>query len=204
MPSLDGYLLPSQIMAAVRDQIKSYNLQELLKKKDAEYKCIYADWFPLRLPDICLDDVPDHIYHLKGPTKVVQKQGYAAPKKYLKPWEKLLKSQLDAGHMHPSLSEYSSPSFCVLKFHEGVLDLTLEPHWVNDFHELNANTVCNNFPLPLADDIFGACGVGKIFAKMDMTNPFPSNLGSPWWHPSHCCSHTLGPIWVDCHANGWL
>ena len=106
-------------MAAVCDRIENINLQELLKKKDAEYKCIYADRFPLRLPDICLDDIPDHIYHhihLKDPTKVVQKRGYAAPKKYLEPWERLLKSHLDAGHMHPSSSEYLSPSFCVPKF----------------------------------------------------------------------------------------
>jgi hypothetical protein len=43
---------------------------------------------------------------------------------------------------------------------------------VNDYHELNANTIRDNFPLPRVDDILADCAKGKIFGKLDMTNSF--------------------------------
>ena len=117
----------------------------------------------------------DHIYHrirLKDPTKVVRKHGYAAPKIYLECWEQLLKRHLDSGHLRPSSSEYSSPSFCVPKYRNGIPDHTIEPRWVNDFREINSNTVRDSYPLPIINDILSACGSGKYFAKFDMTNSF--------------------------------
>ena len=174
-PSLDGHLLPPQIMAAVRERMEAINLQEILKKKDAEMKLTYADRFPRDLPNVNLDEVPNHIYHrirLKDPTKVVRKRGYAAPKIYLERWEQLLKRHLDSGRLRPSSSEYSSPSFCVPKYRNGVPDHTIEPRWVNDFREINGNTIRDSYPLPIINDILAACGSGKYFAKIDMTNSF--------------------------------
>lgn len=145
MPSLDGHLLPPQIMAAVHEQMEVINLQEVLKKKDAKMKHTYADCFPHNLPNVNLDEVPNHIYHrirLKDPTNIVRKQGYL------------------------------SPSFCVPKYRNGVPDHTIEPWWVNDFCEINANTVHDSYPLPIINDILAACSTGKYFAKINMTNSF--------------------------------
>jgi hypothetical protein len=46
------------------------------------------------------------------------------------------------------------------------------PHWICDYWQLNANTIPDNFPLPLIDDILGDCGEGKIWATIDMTDSF--------------------------------
>ena len=45
-PSLDGHLLPPQIMATVLEQMEAISLQETLKKKDTEFKLKYSDHFP--------------------------------------------------------------------------------------------------------------------------------------------------------------
>jgi hypothetical protein len=173
-PALAGYLLPAPIMAAVRERIETISLQERLAKKDAEIRKKYGDRFPLRLPDTTTD-VPDHIYHrirLKDPNKIVKGRGYSAPKKYHDPWKKLLDEHIQSGRIRPSSSEHASPSFCVPKYRDGAPDLTVPPRWVNDYRELNTNTIRDNFPLPRVDDILADCAKGKIFGKMDMTNSF--------------------------------
>ena len=173
-PALAGYLLPKPIMAAVRERIEIISFQEKLAKKDLEMKKKYEDRFPLRLPDTSTD-VPDHIYHrirLKDPNKTMKGRGYSAPKKYHDSWKNLLDEHLKAGRIRPSSSEHSSPAFCVPKYRNGVPDMTVPPRWVNDYRELNANTIKDNFPLPRIDDILADCAKGKIFGKMDMTNSF--------------------------------
>lgn len=173
-PTLAGYLLPGPVMAAVRDHIESIAFQEALHKKDIAMKEKYADRFPLRLPDN-IEGVPDHIFHqiwLRNPDKVTCGRGYAAPKKYQASWKKLLDEHLAAGQMRPLSSEYASPAFCVPKYQGGVPDLSVDPRWVNDYRDLNANTIRDNFPLPCVDEILADCGKGKIFRKMDMTNSF--------------------------------
>ena len=173
-PALAGFLLPAPIMAAVRERIEIISFQEGLAKKDAEMKQKYKDRFPLRLPDTTTE-VPDHIYHrirLKDPNQTIKGRGYSAPKKYHDSWKKLLDEHLLAGRLRPSSSEHASPSFCVPKYRDGVPDLTIPPRWVNDYRELNSNTIRDNFPLPRVDDILSDCARGKIFGKMDMTNSF--------------------------------
>ena len=173
-PVLAGYLLPAPIMAAVQEQIETISFQEELTKRDIEMRTQYDDRFPLRLPDTTLD-VPDHIYHriwLKDPNKTIKGRGYSALKKYHDVWKKLLDEHIHAGWMRPSSSEYASPSFCVPKYKDGGPDLTVPPRWVNNYCELNTNTIRDNFPLPCVDDILADCTRGKIFGKMDMTNSF--------------------------------
>jgi hypothetical protein len=173
-PALAGYLLPAPIMAAVRERIETISFQKILTEKETEMRQKYQDRFPLRLPDTT-NEVPDHIYHrirLKDPNKIIKGRGYSAPKKYHDPWKKLLDEHLQAGRIRPSSSEHTSPAFCVPKYRDGVPDLTVPPRWVNDYRELNTNTVRDNFPLPRVDDILADCAKGKIFGKMDMTNSF--------------------------------
>ena len=172
---LKGCELPRAIIAAVHQQLESLNLAEELRRRDAEMKVKFADRFPICLPDTSLDDVPDHIFHrirLKDPSKVVRGRGYSAPKHWLEPWKLLLDEHLAAGRMQPSSSEHASPAFCIPKSKDGVPDLSVPPRWVNDYRELNQNTIRDNYPLPRVDDILGDCGKGKIFGKLDMTNSF--------------------------------
>jgi Reverse transcriptase (RNA-dependent DNA polymerase) len=43
---------------------------------------------------------------------------------------------------------------------------------VNDYRQLNANTVTDSFPIPCIDDILADCAKGKIWGTIDMTNSF--------------------------------
>lgn len=52
---------------------------------------------------------------------------------------------------------------------------------MNDFRELNANTVPDNHPLLLVDNILRDCAKEKNFAVIDLTNMFFQML----MHPEH-------------------
>lgn len=173
-------LLPAAVMLQVRDRMETLAFEAHLKQKDAEMKARYTDLFTHRLPDV--GDIPDHIYHrirLKDPTKVNNGRGYAAAKKNQAAWKALLDDHLAAGRLRPSSSEYASPSFCVPKYRNGVPDHTVPPRMVNDYRELNKNTVRDRYPLPRVDDILADCGKGKLWAKLDMTNSFSQTRVHP-------------------------
>jgi hypothetical protein len=130
-------------MAAVQDRIEGLTFQKVLKEADQKMKLIFADCFPLWLPDNTTE-VPGHMFHyiwLKDPTKVNNGKGYVAPKKFQGSWKRLLDKHLKASRMRPSSSEYTSPAFCVPKYKGGVPDLTVNLHWVNDYQALNSNTI---------------------------------------------------------------
>ena len=46
------------------------------------------------------------------------------------------------------------------------------PHWVNDYHVLNSNTVLDLYPLLHVDDILADCAKGCIWSHLDMMNSF--------------------------------
>jgi hypothetical protein len=173
-PALAGYLLPAPLMAAVRERIEELSYEEFLTQEDAKFKERFVDRFPLQLPETT-NDLPNHIYHrirLKDPHKITRSRGYTSAKKYHDAWKVLLEEHLTAGRIRPSSSEFASPAFCVPKIRKGLPDYTVPPRWVNDYRELNSNTVRDHFPLPRVDEILADCGKGKIFGKMDMTNSF--------------------------------
>jgi hypothetical protein len=79
----------------------------------------------------------------------------------------LLNQHLAAGQIQPSSSSYVSPTFIVPK-----ADPTALLCWVNDYRQLNSNTVIDSHPLPWVDDILNDCAKGKFFSTIDMTNSF--------------------------------
>ena len=72
---------------------------------------------------------------------------------------------MDAGWIRPSSSPCASPAFIVPKANPHVL-----PHWVNDYHQLNENTVTDSHPIPRINDILTDCTKGR--GTIDMTNSF--------------------------------
>ena len=72
-------------------------------------------------------------------------------------WQILIQQHLDAGRIRPSSSPCASPAFIVPKANPNVL-----PRWVNDYRQLNENTVTDSHPLPRIDDILSDCAKGKI------------------------------------------
>jgi len=79
----------------------------------------------------------------------------------------LIEQHLAAGRIRPSNSDYVLPAFIVPKSDPNVL-----PRWVNDYQKLNQNTVLDNHPLPLVNDILHDCANHSYYGKIDMTNSF--------------------------------
>lgn len=51
-------------------------------------------------------------------------------------------------------------------------DPTALPRWVNDYQQLNKNTISDKYPLLWVDNILADCAKGKIWGTIDMTNAF--------------------------------
>ncbi|GAA5999199.1 hypothetical protein JCM11641_001366, partial [Rhodosporidiobolus odoratus] len=51
-------------------------------------------------------------------------------------------------------------------------DPEADPRWVNDYRELNGNTVKDRTPLPIPDEVLADAALAKYYGKIDMTNAF--------------------------------
>ena len=51
-------------------------------------------------------------------------------------------------------------------------DPAAKPRWVNDYCQLNTNTIIDSHPLPCIDDILADFAKGKIWVTIDMTDSF--------------------------------
>lgn len=104
---------------------------------------------------------------LKNMEHAIKTRSYQCLQKFQEAWGILIQKHLDVGRIQPSSSPWASPAFIILK-----ADVTVLLHWVNDFWQLNMNTVMNLHPLPWVDDILADCGKGKIWVTINMTNSF--------------------------------
>ena len=77
----------------------------------------------------------------------------------------LLQQHLDAGCIQPSSALAGSGAFIIPK-----VDPTTLPCWVNDYHQLNTNTITDSFPIPRISEILADVVQGKIFVSLSMTN----------------------------------
>jgi hypothetical protein len=158
---------PVDHVAAVRQRIEVLAAQDKLRKLSTDIISEFPDVFS---PIPHIDSLPTDVYcriKLKDLAKLIHTRSYSTPRKYREAWATLIQQHLDAGRIRPSNSAHASPAFIVPKS-----DLTVLPRWVNDYRELNANTVLDAHPLPRVDDILADCAKGKIRSKMDMTNSF--------------------------------
>ena len=163
-------------VGAIKKRIETLALLDTLRTEEKKLKEDFHDLFkPIphvnRLPTDCLAEI-----HLKDPTLRVKGRSYPCPRKYRESWQILIKQHLDAGRIQPSSSPHASPAFIVPKADPNAL-----PRWVNDYRQLNANTVVDSHPLPRADDILNDCTKGKFFSTIDMTNSFFQTR----MHPDH-------------------
>lgn len=164
------------IAGAVQDHIDVLTMQETLLKKEKSLKSEYHSIFkPIPHVDDLLQDVLAEIC-IKNAEKTIKSCSYPSPWKYKDAWQILIQQHLDAGCIRPSSSPCAIPVFIVPKSNPNVL-----PCWVNDFHQLNENTITNSHPLPQIDDILNDCAKGKIWGTIDMTNSFFQTR----MHPDH-------------------
>jgi len=154
-------------IAAIREKIETLAGKEELnllgKKIKEKFKVVFE---PIPHADMLPEDIHCRI-SLKDANKAITARSYSTPRKYREAWSTLIQQHLEAGRIRPSASTHASPAFLTPKSDPNVL-----PRWVNDYRQLNNNTVTDKFPLPRIDDILADCAKGKIWSKMDMTNAF--------------------------------
>ena len=116
-------------IAAVQTHIEHLITDEVMWRKDAQFKECFLNLFPPNVPDIV--DLPkDILMNMKlwDELKPMVEHAYSCPKKYQEGWKTLIEQHLAAGHIRPSNSDYVSPTFIVPK-----ADPTVLPHWVNNY-----------------------------------------------------------------------
>jgi len=167
---------PFNVAGAIQDHIEILANKDALLKHEKKIKSEFKGIFE---PIPHIDELPTNIVaeiHLKEAEKTIKTRSYPSPRKYKEAWQILIQQHLNAGHIHPSSSPCASPAFIVPKANPNVL-----PCWLNDYHQLNKNTVMDSHPLPHIDDILNDCTKGKIWATINMTNSFFQTQ----MHPDH-------------------
>ena len=164
------------VASAIRDRIDVLVSQEKMASREATLKAEYKDIFePIPHANELPRDVVAEI-QIKNAEKTIKSRSYPSPRKYKEAWQILIQQHLDAGRIRPSSSPCASPAFIVLKANPNVL-----PCWVNNYQQLNENTITDSHPLPRIDDILNDCAKGKIWGTIDMTNSFFQTR----MHPDH-------------------
>jgi hypothetical protein len=165
--ALSDPVKPFDVVAAIRTRLETLSATDKLKKLGADLIDEFKDVFsPIPHIDRLPTDVYCHI-KLKDTSKMITTKSYSTPHKYHEAWQTLIGQHLEASWIRPSSSEHASPAFIVPK-----ADLTVLPRWVNDYRELNSNTIIDSHPLPRVDNILHDCAKGKIWSVMDITNSF--------------------------------
>lgn len=99
---------------------------------------------------------------LKNTEHTIRTCTYACPHKFCDTWKTLIQQHLDAGCIRLSSSPHALPAFIIPKADASVL-----PRWVNNYRQLNKNTIADSHPLPHIDDILNDCEIGKIWGTID-------------------------------------
>ncbi|SCV68078.1 BQ2448_199 [Microbotryum intermedium] len=143
-----------------------------LRALESAFRNEFSDQFPADIPPVSqYKSKVRHRIALKPGMKTPQQPTYGTPMRWRTAWRRLLDQHLAAGHLCPSLSEYSLPAFIIPK--KGMdTDPSIMPRWVNDYRILNAATVPDRTPLPLPDEILSVSARVHFLSKMDMTNSF--------------------------------
>ncbi|KAF8231833.1 hypothetical protein L208DRAFT_1275149 [Tricholoma matsutake] len=141
------------IFSTIRIRVEQLAANAELERLGIEVKKTYADVFK---PIPHVNEMPDEVVckiKLKDVSKTITTRSYSCPCKFREAWGILIQWHLDAGRIQPSSSAHASPAFLVLK-----ADASDLPRWVNDYRQLNSNTVTDSHPLPHVDDILADAG----------------------------------------------
>jgi hypothetical protein len=158
---------PLNIAAMIKDRIEVLALKEKFGSLEKDFLSEFKDVFE-PLPHV--DKLPRNEtarIKLKDAERTIKTCTYACPRKFREAWQTLIQQHLDTGRIRPSSSPHASPAFIIPK-----ADVSVLPRWVNDYWQLNKNTIVDSHPLPCIDDILNDCAKGKIWGTIDMTNSF--------------------------------
>ena len=155
------------VLAAIRQRLHNLHFEETLAKHNKEMRLRFEKIFG---PMPHVDELPDQPrarIKLIDPDLLLKTRNYPCPRKWKEAWHELLKQHIEAGRIRPSSAPAGSGAFIIPK-----ADPTALPRWVNDYRQLNANTITDSFPIPRVNEILADVACGKVFGQLDMTNSF--------------------------------
>jgi len=103
----------------------------------------------------------DHAIDLKETFKPQKRRIYPLSKNEREEVQNFVEDQLRKGYIRLSKSSQTSPMFFVDKKDNS-------KRIVMDYHNLNDQTIKNNYPLPLITELIDNMGSKKVFTKMDL------------------------------------
>ena len=133
-------------------------IKEIVPRKFLKQRKVFGKVESERIPTI---KVQDHAIDLKEMFKPQKGRIYPLPKNKREKVQNFVEDQLRKGYIRPSKSPQTSPVFFVGKKNRS-------KRMVIDYHNLNDQTVKNNYPLPLIMDLIDNMGSKKVFTKMDL------------------------------------
>jgi hypothetical protein len=139
---------PLNVAGMIKDRIDVLAFQERTKGLEDNLLRKFKDVFE-PLPHV--EKLPTNVtarIKIKNVEQTIKTRTYACPRKFREAWQTLIQQHLDAGRIRPSSSPHASPAFIIPKSDPSVL-----PRWVNDYRQLNKNTITDSHPLPRIDDI---------------------------------------------------
>lgn len=166
-PKRPCYIKETNVLAALSERARAPAPEHALLENETELRQKYSAVFEPLPHTNELPIEPVARIQLKDPNTSIKTRNYACPRKWKDAWHTLLHQHLEAGRIRPSDAPAGSGAFIIPK-----ADPTVLPRWVNDYRQLNANTIPDSFPLPHIPEILADCGTGKYFASIDMTNSF--------------------------------
>lgn len=149
----------TQLAAEVNEKKYGKPLEEMVPPEYLKHKKVFSEEESHRLPK---HQPWDHTIDLKpdAPTQLKSKV-YPMPVNEQSALDDFIKENLEKGYIVPSKSPMASLVFFVKK-KDGKLRL------IQDYRKLNAITILNRYPLPLATDIINKLKKARIFTKFDV------------------------------------
>jgi hypothetical protein len=121
---------------------------------------VFPNVFSEELPGMPLDRDIEFVIELKPGTTPIYKTPYRIATPELAALKEHIKELLEKGFIHPSSSPWGAPMIFVPK-KDGTQRLCM------DYRTLNEDTVRNNYPMPMIDDLFDQLHGACLFSYID-------------------------------------
>jgi len=133
-------------------------IEEMVSKKFLKWRKVFGKVESERMPT---RKIWDYAIDLKETFKPRKEKIYPLSKNEREEVQNFMEDQLRKGYIRPSKSPQTLPVFFV-----GKKDRSKQ--MVMDYHNLNSQTVKNNYLLPLITELIDNMGSKRVFTKMDL------------------------------------
>lgn len=161
-----------RLVMAVRGEEEAEVFERINKDLINQYSDVFGP-LPNKIPPLD-KNTPTHKVILIDPTKVSNCRAYPIPMRAVPQMRAIINRHIAAGRLIPSSSPWASPVFLKLK-----KDPLAEPRWLNDYRQINSNTIKDATTPPRADDILMYAMKGRYYGVCDLTDSFSQTRMDP-------------------------